>query len=80
MASKLLVIGQNNALVMACLDQGLPRHDSRHAKTKGWPRHGKQIAFHRERQCIAHGMPTPRVTKAWQADGLSPGNAMHRSW
>ncbi|KAG5553021.1 hypothetical protein RHGRI_011011 [Rhododendron griersonianum] len=26
--------------------------------------HGKPIAYHRERQCITHGMPRPRVAKA----------------
>ncbi|KAG5548559.1 hypothetical protein RHGRI_014047 [Rhododendron griersonianum] len=27
-------------------------------------RHDKPIACHRARQCIAHGMPRPRVAKA----------------
>ncbi|KAG5552968.1 hypothetical protein RHGRI_010953 [Rhododendron griersonianum] len=51
MASGLLVIGKGNALLMAC-------------QNKGWPRHGKLIACHRARQCIAHGMPRPRVAEA----------------
>ncbi|KAF7151140.1 hypothetical protein RHSIM_Rhsim02G0139700 [Rhododendron simsii] len=35
MASRLLVTGQGNALLTASQDQGWPRHDSRHAKTRG---------------------------------------------
>ncbi|KAG5513055.1 hypothetical protein RHGRI_038524 [Rhododendron griersonianum] len=66
MASRLLVTGQANALLTAC-------------QKKGWPRHGKPIACHRARQCIAHGMPRPRVAKAWQADCMSPGKEMHCS-
>ncbi|KAG5552943.1 hypothetical protein RHGRI_010923 [Rhododendron griersonianum] len=69
MASQLRVTGQDNALLTACQDQGWPRHD----------RHGKPIACHRARQCIAHGMPKQGVAKAWQADCLSPGKAMHCS-
>ncbi|KAG5552944.1 hypothetical protein RHGRI_010926 [Rhododendron griersonianum] len=46
-------------------------------QNKGRSRHGKPIACHRARQCNAHGMPRPRVAKAWQADCLSPGKAMH---
>ncbi|KAG5513060.1 hypothetical protein RHGRI_038504 [Rhododendron griersonianum] len=66
MASRLLVTGQANALLTAC-------------QKKGWPRHGKPIACHRARQCIAHGMPKEGVAKAWQADCMSPGKAMHCS-
>ncbi|KAG5562138.1 hypothetical protein RHGRI_005005 [Rhododendron griersonianum] len=69
MASRLHVTGQGNALLTACQDQGWPRHD----------RHGKPIAYHRASQCIGHGMPKEGVAKAWQADGLSPGKAMHCS-
>ncbi|KAG5553035.1 hypothetical protein RHGRI_011033 [Rhododendron griersonianum] len=54
MESRLLVIGQVNALRMSC-------------QKKGWPRHGKLMACHRARQCIAHGMPRPRLAKTWQA-------------
>ncbi|KAG5552963.1 hypothetical protein RHGRI_010948 [Rhododendron griersonianum] len=46
-------------------------------QNKGRPRHGKPIAYHRARQCNAHGMPRPRVANAWQANCLSPGKAMH---
>ncbi|KAF7151679.1 hypothetical protein RHSIM_Rhsim02G0139800 [Rhododendron simsii] len=35
LASRLLVTGQGNALLTASQDQGWPRHDSRHAKTRG---------------------------------------------
>ncbi|KAG5565544.1 hypothetical protein RHGRI_001447 [Rhododendron griersonianum] len=130
MASRLLVTRQGNTLLMACQDQGWTRHDSRHANTKGCPRHGNQIACHRARQCIAHsiqrprvanallmacqnkggqgmaspllvtgqgnalvrhaktnggkgmahGMPKQGVAKAWQANWMSPGKAMHCSW
>ncbi|KAG5513014.1 hypothetical protein RHGRI_038587 [Rhododendron griersonianum] len=66
MASRLHVTGQGNALLTAC-------------QKKGWPRHGKPIACHRARQCIAHGMPREGVAKAWQADCMSPGKAMHCS-
>ncbi|KAG5552974.1 hypothetical protein RHGRI_010959 [Rhododendron griersonianum] len=64
MASRLLVTGQGNALLMAC-------------QNKGWLGNGKAIACHRARQCIgqgmAPGMPKQGVVKAWQADCLSPG-------
>ncbi|KAG5552932.1 hypothetical protein RHGRI_010912 [Rhododendron griersonianum] len=66
MASRLLVTGQANALLTAC-------------QKKGWPRHAKPIACHRARQCIAHDMPKEGVAKAWQADCMSPGKAMHCS-
>ncbi|KAG5553005.1 hypothetical protein RHGRI_010989 [Rhododendron griersonianum] len=66
MASQLLVSGQGNALFTAC-------------QNKGWQWHSNPIVCHRARQCIAHGMPRPRVAKAWQADCLSPGKAMHCS-
>ncbi|KAG5553034.1 hypothetical protein RHGRI_011032 [Rhododendron griersonianum] len=66
MASRLHLTGQGNALLTACQDQG-------------WPRHGKPITCHRASQCIAHVMPKEGVAKAWQADGLSPGKAMHCS-
>ncbi|KAG5523673.1 hypothetical protein RHGRI_030603 [Rhododendron griersonianum] len=35
-------------------------------------RHGKPIACHRARQCIAHGMPKQGVAKAWQASCWVP--------
>ncbi|KAG5553029.1 hypothetical protein RHGRI_011026 [Rhododendron griersonianum] len=50
-ASRLLVTGQGNALLTAC-------------QNNGWQRHGKPIACHRARQCIAHSRPRPRVAKA----------------
>ncbi|KAG5553004.1 hypothetical protein RHGRI_010988 [Rhododendron griersonianum] len=66
MLSRLHDTGQGNALLTPC-------------QNKWWPRHGKLIACQRARQCIAHGMPKQGVAKAWQADCLSPGKAMHCS-
>ncbi|KAG5552967.1 hypothetical protein RHGRI_010952 [Rhododendron griersonianum] len=58
-------------MLMACQDQG-------------WPRHGKPLACHRARQCIGQGMthcmPKQGVAKIWQADCFSPGKAMCCSW
>ncbi|KAG5565534.1 hypothetical protein RHGRI_001437 [Rhododendron griersonianum] len=51
MTSQFLVTGQGDALLIAF-------------QNKGWPRHGKPIAYHRVRQCIAHSMTRPRVAKA----------------
>ncbi|KAG5553022.1 hypothetical protein RHGRI_011012 [Rhododendron griersonianum] len=90
MASRLLVTGQGNALLTACQDQGWPRHDSRHAKTRGGQGMASRLlvspgkVMHRSRhaktkggQSMTHDIPKQGVAKAWQADCLSPGKAMH---
>ncbi|KAG5552920.1 hypothetical protein RHGRI_010892 [Rhododendron griersonianum] len=69
--------GDAKAWQADCLSPGKAMQCSRHAKTKVGQGMAKPIACHRERQCNAHGMPRPRVAKAWQADCLSPGKAMH---
>ncbi|KAG5565528.1 hypothetical protein RHGRI_001431 [Rhododendron griersonianum] len=62
--SRFVITGPGNALLTTGQDQGWTRHDSRQAKTKGWTRQGKQIAFHRARKCIAHGMPSSKMANA----------------
>ncbi|KAG5565278.1 hypothetical protein RHGRI_001237 [Rhododendron griersonianum] len=73
MASRLIVNEQSNALLTACQDQGLPRHDSRHAKTRGGQgkAHGKAITRVGPLSCLVTA--TKLLAKAWQVNSLSPG-------
>ncbi|KAG5553002.1 hypothetical protein RHGRI_010985 [Rhododendron griersonianum] len=69
--------GEAKAWQADCLSPSKAMQCSRHAKTKVGQGMAKPIACNRAMQCNAHGMPRPRVAKAWQADCLSPGKAMH---
>ncbi|KAF7143150.1 hypothetical protein RHSIM_Rhsim05G0086600 [Rhododendron simsii] len=78
MASRLLVNGAGNALLMASQDQGWPRHDSRRAKTRGGQGKAQGKAITRVGSRVAGGGGLPPLGKPRPPDAGCQGTLLSR--